>query len=135
MVNRSSDPSKDDFEGIPAWIIAVDKDGRLRRVTDEFCHALGLSRDKILSRPAEEFIQIPGSISETSPSLHRLLSENQTDCCAASLRRANGASSPVQIKITRQRDKSGEFAGAILALSEQSEPLRPSTEETFPPFP
>ncbi len=133
MVNRSSDPSKDDFDGIPAWIIAVDKDGQLRRVTDEFCHAIGLPRDKILSHPAEEFIQLPGNVSETSPSLHKLLSENQTDSCAASLRRANGALS-VQIKITRRRDKSGEFAGAILALSEQSDPLRQSTEETHPPF-
>jgi PAS domain S-box-containing protein len=128
------DPQKDAFEEIPAWIIAVDKNGRLCRVTDEFCHALGLPREKILSRPAEEFIQIPGSVLETSPAFHKLLFENQIDSWAASLRRSDGTS-PVQIKITRRCDKSGEFTGAILALTEHSDPHHQTTEEVHPPFP
>ena len=119
MVNPPNDYLTDDFDAIPAWIITVDRKGLLCRVTDDFCGTIGLPKDEILHRPAQEFLQIPGTDSNPTKTF---LSENQTGTFLAFIRRADGGTSPVEMKLTRRLDEHGKFASAIIILTDTSAP-------------
>ena len=117
MVTHAKNLPGIDFEAIPAWIIVLDKDGKLCRVTDDFCHALGLSRDEILHRPAQNFVQPGRAEAELKKPLQDFLSSDQ-----GWLKRAGDEITSVEMKVTRRQDKGGKVTGAIIALTDKPKP-------------